>query len=60
MTTKTAFVKPAFEGLKVHKPEGGWINPEGETVPLSIFYRRRIDDGDLVVSEPKKTGSDKK
>lgn len=43
------FVRPA-EGLLVRHaaPERGHVAAEGEWVPLTPYYRRRLADGDLV------------
>ena len=48
----TKFVKPA-DGLKVRHedPRRGHVLAEGEDVVLTSFYRRRIADGDLVVTK---------
>lgn len=46
------FVKPA-PGLLVPDPErGGDLPPEGATVPDSVYWRRRIADGDVLKSRP--------
>ena len=44
------------EGKLVRKEDGtGFIAEQGEAVPESIYYLRRIDDGDLqVIAEPAK------
>ncbi len=50
----TVFVVPA-EGLSVPNPdlgEGVYFPPGGLTVELTPYVQRRIDDGDLIVSEP--------
>lgn len=50
----TVFVVPA-EGLTVPNldiGEGAFIAPAGETVELTPYIQRRIDDGDLIISEP--------
>ena len=48
------------EGKLVRKEDGtGFIAEQGETVPESIYYLRRIDDGDLqVIAEPAKKSKD--
>lgn len=48
------------EGKLVRKEDGtGFIAEQGETVPESIYYLRRIDDGDLqVIAEPAKKGKE--
>lgn len=47
-------------GKLVRKEDGtGFIAEQGETVPESIYYLRRIDDGDLqVIAEPAKKSKD--
>ena len=46
---ETAFLKPAA-GLKVRHqdPRRGHVDPDGEEIVLTSFYRRRLADGDLV------------
>ena len=48
------------EGKLVRKEDGtGFIAEQGEAVPESIYYLRRIDDGDLQsIAEPAKKGKD--
>lgn len=48
------------EGKLVRKEDGtGFIAEQGEAVPESIYYLRRIDDGDLqVIAEPAKKSKD--
>ena len=47
-------------GKLVRKEDGtGFIAEQGEAVPESIYYLRRIDDGDLqVIAEPAKKSKD--
>lgn len=46
------------EGLRVAKPEGGYLDPEGEAIALTGYWRRRISCGDVVVvKKPKTSGS---
>lgn len=48
------WIKPASEELKVFRPDGsGYLSAEGEQVELDIYWHRRIDDGDVVIFEPK-------
>lgn len=50
----TVFVVPA-EGLDVPNIDAGdgvYFAPGGETVDLTDYVQRRIDDGTLIVSEP--------
>ena len=48
------------DGKLVRKEDGtGFIAEQGEAVPESIYYLRRIDDGDLqVIAEPAKKSKD--
>ena len=48
------------EGKLVRKEDGtGFIAEQGEAVPESFYYLRRIDDGDLqVIAEPAKKSKD--
>lgn len=50
---QTKFLKPAAD-LKVRKPDGRHLNPEGEPVELNSYWLRRIDDGDVVETAPPK------
>ena len=45
---KTRFVRPG-EGRVVYREDGSGVIPdEGEDVPLTTYYLRRLDDEDLV------------
>lgn len=48
--------KPVAPDLRVWREDGsGYVAPDGETMPLTAYVRRRLNDGDLVeVPEPKK------
>ena len=48
-SAETVRVKPA-PGLKVRfeEPSQGHIPAEGADVPLTVYYHRRLADGDLV------------
>lgn len=52
---KTIFAKPA-EGLQVRKEDDPrlHVNPEGELLPASTYYRRRVRAGDLVETKASK------
>lgn len=46
------FVKPK-PGLKVRDPDTkGFLPPGGAQVPPSLYWTRRVRDGDALVSEP--------
>lgn len=48
------FVKPK-EGLKIKRPDTNrFLAPEGEDVPNSTFWQRRLTDGDVVLLAEKK------
>lgn len=47
-------VKPA-EGRQVRKENGQVIDAAGEHIILNGYYRRRINDGDLIKVADKKT-----
>lgn len=53
----TIFVKPK-NGILIKRPDNGrFLKPEGETVPKNSFWRRRLNDGDVLetrASEPVK------
>lgn len=53
------FVKPAQPNgadapLKVRKPTGGHLAEQGEYVPDESYWRRRLNDGDVVQADPPK------
>lgn len=50
---KQQFLKPG-PGLKTRKPDGTYLSAEGEWVPLTTYWRRRLADGDAVKSRPKR------
>ncbi|OWY40063.1 DUF2635 domain-containing protein [Xenophilus sp. AP218F] len=48
-------LKPAADGLLVRLEDGsGYLPAEGQPVPLTTYYRRRMADGDAVevIDEP--------
>jgi hypothetical protein len=45
------FVRPR-EGLVLRLPEGGTLPAEGMEVERSLFWDRRIADGDVLVGAP--------
>lgn len=47
MTTETLRLAPA-PGLTVPKPDGRPLAADGETVPRTSFWLRRLADGDVV------------
>ena len=60
MTQLNTLTVAPVGGKLVRKEDGtGFIAEQGETVPESIYYLRRIDDGDLqVIAEPAKKSKD--
>ena len=60
MTQLNTLTVVPVTGKLVRKEDGtGFIAEQGETVPESIYYLRRIDDGDLqVIAEPAKKGKE--
>ena len=46
---KTKWLKPK-QGVLVRyeEPLRGHVPPEGDELPLTVYYRRRVRDGDLV------------
>ena len=60
MTQMNTIQVVPVNGKLVRKEDGsGFIAEQGETVPESIYYLRRIDDGDLQsIAEPAKKGKD--
>ena len=45
------FIKPAA-GLKVRVDAGRLLAEEGEEVVDSVYWQRRLRDGDVVLAEP--------
>ena len=60
MTQMNTIQVVPVNGKLVRKEDGsGFIAEQGEAVPESIYYLRRIDDGDLqVIAEPAKKSKD--
>ncbi|HCA7356758.1 TPA: DUF2635 domain-containing protein [Citrobacter freundii] len=53
-------IKPARAGLNVRRPDGEWLDPQGETLPLTAYWLRRETEGDVVITDvPKKTNAPK-
>lgn len=44
--TDRRFIKPA-EGLTVHRPDSSVMPAHGEGVAWSVFWQRRLDQGDV-------------
>lgn len=44
-------IKPAREGLKVRKPDGEHLSPEGETLSVNAWWHRREAVGDVVITD---------
>ncbi|HHF8349347.1 TPA: DUF2635 domain-containing protein [Klebsiella pneumoniae] len=44
-------IKPAREGLKVRKPGGEHLSPEGEALLMSAWWHRREAEGDVVITD---------
>lgn len=49
----TIYLKPA-PGLKVRTPQGGFLPDEGAEVERNSFWVRRINDGDVIETDPPK------
>nr|WP_113865481.1 DUF2635 domain-containing protein [Brenneria salicis]NMN90530.1 uncharacterized protein DUF2635 [Brenneria salicis ATCC 15712 = DSM 30166]RBP64860.1 uncharacterized protein DUF2635 [Brenneria salicis ATCC 15712 = DSM 30166]RLM31579.1 hypothetical protein BHG07_04795 [Brenneria salicis ATCC 15712 = DSM 30166] len=47
---KTKHLKPKG-GVKVRKPAGTYLKDDGEDLPLSSYWLRRIAEGDLEVTD---------
>lgn len=54
---KKLFLKPADPKVKVRKPDGAHLDPAGEHVTPSTYWRRRIKDGDVVEARPPRKDS---
>ena len=48
---KTMYVKPA-SGLKIRKPGGQVLAEQGEDVPCSSYWMRRLKEGDIKKAKP--------
>ncbi|HEI9785248.1 TPA: DUF2635 domain-containing protein [Serratia marcescens] len=48
---KIKVIKPKSATVQVRKPDGALLDVEGEALPLSAFWLRRIAEGDLEVSD---------
>jgi hypothetical protein len=44
--TDRRFIKPAA-GLTIHRPDGSPMPAHGEGVDWSVFWQRRLDQGDV-------------
>ncbi|HBZ7859229.1 TPA: DUF2635 domain-containing protein [Klebsiella variicola subsp. variicola] len=44
-------IKPAREGLKVRKPGGEHLNPEGEALLMNAWWHRRAAEGDVIIAD---------
>lgn len=42
------------EGRQVRHPDGKLLAAEGETVLVDSYWYRRMNDGDVLIVEPKK------
>ncbi|HAT7555770.1 TPA: DUF2635 domain-containing protein [Citrobacter freundii] len=47
----THLIKPAREGLRVRKPNGDHLKPEGENLPMSAWWHRRQAEGDVSITD---------
>ncbi|ATA26585.1 hypothetical protein BIY26_08930 [Brenneria goodwinii] len=47
---KTKHLKPKGS-VKVRKPDGTYLKDDGEDLPLSSYWLRRIAEGDLEVTD---------
>lgn len=48
-------IKPARDGLYVRRPDGEWLDVQGEVLPLTAYWLRRETEGDVVITDvPKK------
>ncbi|MDX9860886.1 MAG: DUF2635 domain-containing protein [Rhodospirillales bacterium] len=53
------YLKPADPKIKVRKPDGSHLAPEGEDLPDTPYWRRRLKDGDVINTRPVKAGKSK-
>lgn len=52
-------IKPAKAAVPVRKPNGEYLNAEGEKVERSSFWVRRLNDGDVVAIKAAKAATTK-
>lgn len=56
MNEEKVFIKPGTlpDGtpMKARKPMGGFLAADGEAVILDSYWRRRLDDKDVVTATP--------
>lgn len=52
-------IKPG-DGFKVKKPDGDFLKKEGESVPASVYWSRRIRFGEVVLVEAENGGAKQK
>lgn len=48
-------IKPSREGLRVRKADSSLLAPEGETLDVTAYWRRREREGDVVITALPKT-----
>ncbi|QJT15263.1 DUF2635 domain-containing protein [Aeromonas sp. 2692-1] len=53
------YLKPK-EGLIIRKPDGSKLAAEGERVPRTSFWLKRLADGDVVNMKPAAKATNKK
>ncbi len=53
------YLKPK-EGLSIRKPDGSKLAAEGERVPRTSFWLKRLADGDVIILKPAAKATNKK
>ncbi len=57
MTTK--FIKRAGDA-PLRKPDGSYLAEQGEVIVWSTYWQRRLDDGDIIISDDPEHDAPKK
>lgn len=47
-------IKPSREGLKVRKPDGNYLKPDGERLLMKAWWHRRQAEGDVTITDVSK------
>lgn len=53
------YLKPADPKIKVRKPDRKHLADDGENLPDTPYWRRRLRDGDVVTARPQKAAKSK-
>ncbi|AXD31989.1 DUF2635 domain-containing protein [Salmonella enterica subsp. enterica serovar Braenderup] len=51
VTMEQKLIKPARENVRVRRPDGAHLSPEGERLDVGAYWRRREAEGDVVIAD---------